>query len=70
MTDPFDYVEPCESDCTPERHAYHKGQWDMAARICEANGYEPHPGLDTSHKTPSTTPILTGTTDPETKGDV
>lgn len=24
----------------------------------------------TSHKTPSTTPILTGTTDPETKGDV
>jgi Txe/YoeB family toxin of Txe-Axe toxin-antitoxin module len=31
--DPFDFVEPCEPDCSPERHAYHQGQWDMAARI-------------------------------------
>lgn len=35
---PFDFVESCEPDCTPERHAYHQGQWDMAARIC--NHYE------------------------------
>ena len=33
---PFDFVEPCEPDCTPERHAYHQGQWDMAGRIKEA----------------------------------
>ena len=31
--DPFNFVEPCEPDCSPERHAYHKGQWDMALRI-------------------------------------
>ncbi len=31
--DPFDFVEPCEPDCSPERHAYHRGQWDMAARM-------------------------------------
>jgi len=30
---PFDFVEPCEPDCSPERHAYHQGQWDMATRI-------------------------------------
>lgn len=30
---PFDFVEPCEPKCTPERHAYHQGQWDMALRI-------------------------------------
>jgi hypothetical protein len=31
--DPFDFVIPCEPECTPERHAYHQGQWDMAERI-------------------------------------
>lgn len=30
---PFDFVEPCEPDCSKERHAYHQGQWDMAVRI-------------------------------------
>lgn len=33
--DPFDFVKPCEPDCTSERHAYHQGQWDMANRIKE-----------------------------------
>lgn len=42
--DPFDYVEPCEPDCTPERHAYHQGQWDMACRINEQAGFKPYPG--------------------------
>lgn len=40
---PFDFVEPCEPDCTPEQHAYHRGQWDMAGRINEHFGREPHP---------------------------
>jgi len=31
--DPFNFVEPCEPECLPERHAYHQGQWDMAVRI-------------------------------------
>lgn len=31
--DPFDFVEPCEPDCSPVRHAYHKGQWDMATKM-------------------------------------
>ena len=31
--DPFDFVEPCEPDCDDVRHAYHKGQQDMATRI-------------------------------------
>lgn len=31
--DPFDFVEPCVPECSDERHAYHKGQWDMATRI-------------------------------------
>lgn len=31
--DPFDFVQPCEPDCSKERHAYHRGQWDMATRI-------------------------------------
>jgi len=31
--DPFDFVEPCEPNCSKERHAYHEGQWDMANRI-------------------------------------
>ena len=31
--DPFEFVEPCEPDCDDVRHAYHKGQWDMATRI-------------------------------------
>lgn len=42
--DPFDFVESCEPDCTPERHAYHQGQWDMAGRISEYYGYKPYPG--------------------------
>lgn len=33
--DPFDFVEPCEPECTSVRHAYHQGQWDMAVRIKE-----------------------------------
>lgn len=33
--DPFMYVLPCVEDCTPEQHAYHQGQWDMALRIEE-----------------------------------
>jgi hypothetical protein len=28
-----DEAETCELDCSPERHAYHKGQWDMERRI-------------------------------------
>lgn len=40
---PFNYVEPCEPDCTPERHAYHQGQWEMAQRICESFGVLPNP---------------------------
>ena len=31
--DPFEFVESCEPDCDDVRHAYHKGQWDMATRI-------------------------------------
>lgn len=42
--DPFDFAESCEPDCTPERHAYHQGQWDMAGRISEYYGYKPYPG--------------------------
>lgn len=26
-------VQPCEPECSPERHAYHQGQWDLAQRI-------------------------------------
>lgn len=33
--EPFDFVEPCEPECTKERHAYHQGQWDMAVRLEE-----------------------------------
>lgn len=33
-------VQPCEPDCTPERHAYHQGQWDMATRLAERFGIE------------------------------
>lgn len=33
--DPFDFVEPCEPDCTDVRHAYHEGQWDMAHRMVD-----------------------------------
>lgn len=40
---PFDFVEPCEPECTPERHAYHQGQWDMACRVCEHFGVLPNP---------------------------
>lgn len=29
----WDFVEPCEPDCSPERHAYHQGQWDLAKRM-------------------------------------
>lgn len=42
--DPFDFVEPCEPECTPERHAYHQGQWDMAGRINKHFGATPNPG--------------------------
>jgi hypothetical protein len=35
VKDPFDYVEPCEPDCSAERHAYHQGQWDMAHRMAD-----------------------------------
>lgn len=42
--DPFDFVESCEPDCTPERHAYHQGQWDMAKRINKKHGYRGYPG--------------------------
>ncbi len=42
--DPFDFVEPCEPDCTPERHSYHQGQWDMAIRINKKHGYRGYPG--------------------------
>ena len=31
--DPFDFVEPCEPECSPERHAVHQAQWDMATRM-------------------------------------
>ena len=26
-------AEPCEPDCTKERHAYHHGQWDMQVEV-------------------------------------
>jgi hypothetical protein len=42
--EPFDFVESCEPDCTPERHAYHQGQWEMAQRIKRHYGYEEYPG--------------------------
>ena len=32
QVDPFDFVWPCEPDCSKERHAYHQGQWDIANR--------------------------------------
>lgn len=35
VKDPFDYIEPCEPDCSPERHAYHQAQWDMAHRMAD-----------------------------------
>lgn len=35
VKDPFDYIQPCEPDCSPERHAYHQGQWDMAHRMID-----------------------------------
>lgn len=35
--DPFDYVEPCEPECSAERHAYHQGQWDMACRMTDGD---------------------------------
>lgn len=41
--DIWDFVEPCEPDCTPERHAYHQGQWDLACRINKHYGYLPNP---------------------------
>lgn len=41
--DPFNFVESCEPDCSPERHAYHQGQWDMAGRINQFWGLSPHP---------------------------
>lgn len=41
--DPFDFVESCEPNCTPERHSYHQGQWDLAERINKHWGLNPHP---------------------------
>lgn len=38
--DPFDYVEPCEPDCSKERHAYHQGQWDLATRLSQEKSNE------------------------------
>jgi hypothetical protein len=35
---PFDYVEPCEPECSPERHARHQGEWGLAVRITAALG--------------------------------
>lgn len=46
LIDYFDFVEPCEPDCSPERHAYHQGQWDMAGRMNKALGLNPHPHTD------------------------
>lgn len=40
---PFDFVESCEPDCSPERHAYHQGQWDMAVGIAKHYGVLPNP---------------------------
>lgn len=37
---PFDFVEPCEPECTPVRHAYHQGQWDMAIRMAKGTKFE------------------------------
>jgi hypothetical protein len=34
---PWDFVQPCEPECTPERHAYHQGQWEMAQRMSESD---------------------------------
>ena len=31
--DPFDLVEPCNPDCTPEEHAYHQGTWDSQLKL-------------------------------------
>ncbi|MEK6878029.1 MAG: hypothetical protein AABY22_00395 [Nanoarchaeota archaeon] len=31
--DPFDLVEDCNPDCTPEQHAYHKGTWDAHLKL-------------------------------------
>lgn len=43
LLNPFHFVEPCEPECSPERHTYHQGQWDMAGRICRAWGVLPNP---------------------------
>lgn len=42
--DIFDFVEPCEPNCTKGRHAYHQGQWDMAKRANKFFGLGPYPG--------------------------
>lgn len=44
--DIFQFVEPCEPDCSPERHAYHKGQWDLAVRMHKQFNTETNPGGD------------------------
>lgn len=31
--DPFNFVEPCEPECSEVRHARHAGQWEMAVRM-------------------------------------
>lgn len=42
--DPFNFTDPCEPDCSPERHAYHQGSWDMAVRICKHFKVGAYPG--------------------------
>ena len=31
--DPFDLVEDCQPDCTPEQHAYHQGTWNAHLKL-------------------------------------
>lgn len=31
--DPFDLVEDCNPDCTPEEHAYHEGTWKAHLKL-------------------------------------
>ena len=31
--DPFDLVQSCNPDCTPEEHAYHQGTWDSFQKL-------------------------------------
>jgi hypothetical protein len=44
--EPFDFVKPCEPNCSPERHAYHQAQWDMARLIKRHYGLGEWPGSE------------------------